>query len=358
LASPPVQLSPEERARREKEEEAMEARILEEIRTTEKSRRKAYNKKVKLAKQASKEADALEKQAAEQDAAAAEKRRRASKKRKEAGTLRNEAAVLVHDQPEILQQHRFLTNWELETARASRLMGGPSTPLPAPPPQAIGLSLPRHLQTLTITDETQPPRPRQDSPRRRAPTTAEKRPQTPEPDCLPGWPPKNPPGSTKHTPTYIHSRRQQHVPINEVIVEAAVQRANRLLDVKIKGSGVREKMASLFEATTQGLQYKTPLSELARNLPSADHAGITEGKEAYLLMLEELKPEDPTFRFLLPADIGCVAMFKEKQALHYAQWLVSHAPGILATYGKARVITALAHMLAVSVVSLDALIKV
>jgi hypothetical protein len=116
-------------------------------------------------------------------------------------------------------------------------------------------------------------------------------------------------------------------------------------------------MAALFEATTQGLRYKNSLSELARNLPTGDHQGIIEGREAYLSMLEEINPTDPTYRFLLPADAGCVAMFKEKHALHYAQWMLGHTPRIVSAFGKARVITALAHMMAVGVVAMDQLVK-
>ena len=333
-----------------------------------KDQAKNYNQKVRAAKQLDLEAQENEARALGLEEDAAGERKRAARKRKQAALLRNEAAAIAHDQPMALQQHRFMQGWESETSRASRELGGPGTPLPLPAgPSAMGMGLAAGVQQMDLTDEEAREVTRRRSrsrSRHRTASTLSVAPSTSADmdiddshgEILQGWPPRKTTGAIKHTPSIIHSKSDHHVPLTEDIIATALTRANRLLDTKIKGSSFKDRMSDHFEATTQGLQHKDSVANLLRTIATNDKH-TTMGREAYLSMLEISYPSDPTFRFLLPATRGCIAMFKDKHALQYACWLLGHTPKLMVENGKARVVSALAHMLAVDVVTLEKMIK-
>ena len=77
---------------------------------------------------------------------------------------------------------------------------------------------------------------------------------------------------------------------------------------------------------------------------------------AVLSMLEQAYPEDPTFRFLVPSDRSVLASLKEKQLHSYAAWFLGHTPLLTPEFGRARITTAFANMLGVSLVPFDAYI--
>jgi hypothetical protein len=85
----------------DKEEEAMETRILMKIKQDVKDRRKTYRNKVESARQAMREAERLEKEALKYEALAVEKKTKAVEKRREASILQNEAAELDDNHPNL-----------------------------------------------------------------------------------------------------------------------------------------------------------------------------------------------------------------------------------------------------------------
>ncbi len=170
---------------------------------------------------------------------------------------------------------------------------------------------------------------------------------------MPGWPPRGPEGmSTRTPPPYIHSSRAQHVPVTDNAIEQAEIRANRLLHCHVKGVSGRKTLSETYEATPQGLKVKNNLIQLQRTLV-VDEIRTNHGKDAYLSMLEDRSPTDPTLRFLVPADRAVLARMKDTQALAYAVWLLSHTPELPTAFDRGRVVAAVANMMGIDVTTLD-----
>jgi hypothetical protein len=136
---------------------------------------------------------------------------------------------------------------------------------------------------------------------------------------------------------------------NAVVIDRAIQRANRLLECKPKK--FKKKLYETFYSTTEGIRNRTPAT-LQRTLETRE-AETDAGLQNYKQLLREAYPDDPTYEYLLPADRGVLARMKAGEALSYARWLLEQTPKLIPTYNRAQVIAALAHMMSIDITALD-----